>query len=427
MKKIIITILTIVSLKAMPQTNKFPSTGSAGIGTVTPAASSLLEMKSTSKGLLIPRMTQAQRDAIASPAEGLMIYQTDGTPGFYYIYSGAWTALKGANKALSNLTAPTAIKVDLLPSPTNKYNLGSSTSRWKDINLYNLKFADNTTQTTAFVPYTASTGISIANGVIKNTSPDKTVTLNGTNGISISGSYPSFSISGNNLWSTKGNPGTNSETNFIGTTDTAALVFKVNNIQAGFLNSNYENGTAFGYQTLLSNSGAANTAIGNSALMANTLGYYNTALGGAALRTNTTGNTNTAVGNGTLYENLTGNSNTAIGFQALTENNNGSGNVAVGADALYTNSSGSSNIAMGNATIFSNTTGVSNVAYGSDAMYHNSVGSYNTSIGTYSLYNTTASQYNTSVGYEAGDSYDNGYNNVFVVQMWTLMAPVIIT
>ena len=47
----------------------------------------ILDIKSTSKGLLAPRMTQAQRNAIASPAIGLLIYQTDATAGFY-TYNG---------------------------------------------------------------------------------------------------------------------------------------------------------------------------------------------------------------------------------------------------------------------------------------------------------------------------------------------------
>ncbi len=49
-----------------------------------PDPSAMLDIKSTGKGLLAPRMTQAQRNAIASPAHGLMIYQTDNSPGYYY-------------------------------------------------------------------------------------------------------------------------------------------------------------------------------------------------------------------------------------------------------------------------------------------------------------------------------------------------------
>src|SRR5690242_14057221 len=80
----------IVSKNIHAQTNNFPSSGAAGIGTTTPNSSSLLEIKSTTKGLLIPRMTQAQRNAIHTPAKGLLIYQTDNNPGFYYYDGSAW-------------------------------------------------------------------------------------------------------------------------------------------------------------------------------------------------------------------------------------------------------------------------------------------------------------------------------------------------
>ena len=48
-----------------------------GIGTTTPAASAALDITSTTKGLLIPRMTAAQRDAIISPTQGLIIFCSD--------------------------------------------------------------------------------------------------------------------------------------------------------------------------------------------------------------------------------------------------------------------------------------------------------------------------------------------------------------
>jgi hypothetical protein len=57
----------------------------------TPHASAMLDVKSTDKGFLAPRMTQTQRNAIVSPAAGLLIYQTDNTPGFYYYNGTAWT------------------------------------------------------------------------------------------------------------------------------------------------------------------------------------------------------------------------------------------------------------------------------------------------------------------------------------------------
>ncbi len=71
---------------------------SVGIGTPTPAATAQLEVASTNKGILIPRMTNAQRGTIASPAQGLLIYQTDVAPGFYYYEGTAWIPFsKGGN------------------------------------------------------------------------------------------------------------------------------------------------------------------------------------------------------------------------------------------------------------------------------------------------------------------------------------------
>jgi len=61
-----------------------------------PTGSSILDIKSTSAGLLIPRMTETQRNAIGSPATGLMIYQTDGIKGFYHYNGSAWTAVAGS-------------------------------------------------------------------------------------------------------------------------------------------------------------------------------------------------------------------------------------------------------------------------------------------------------------------------------------------
>lgn len=54
------------------------------------ASSAMLDIKSTGKGLLIPRMTLVQRNAVASPANGLLIYQTDNNAGYYYYNGSGW-------------------------------------------------------------------------------------------------------------------------------------------------------------------------------------------------------------------------------------------------------------------------------------------------------------------------------------------------
>ncbi|MBK9982047.1 MAG: hypothetical protein IPP15_06400 [Saprospiraceae bacterium] len=49
-----------------------------------PDPSSMLDIKNSTKGVLIPRMTFTQRNLISLPANALLIYQTDNNPGFYY-------------------------------------------------------------------------------------------------------------------------------------------------------------------------------------------------------------------------------------------------------------------------------------------------------------------------------------------------------
>lgn len=62
------------------------SAQSVGIGTTTPNASAQLDITSANKGILIPRMTAAQRAAIVSPANGLMVYET--TSNSLWVYNG---------------------------------------------------------------------------------------------------------------------------------------------------------------------------------------------------------------------------------------------------------------------------------------------------------------------------------------------------
>ena len=82
---------------------RISSSGQLGIGTTAPDASSIVDISSTSDGILIPRMTSAQRTAIATPATGLLVYQTDGTNGFYS-YSGSWGLMAQVYSAGSGLT-----------------------------------------------------------------------------------------------------------------------------------------------------------------------------------------------------------------------------------------------------------------------------------------------------------------------------------
>src|SRR5215471_3721032 len=250
-----VIIAFIVFFGKLNAQNTFPSTGPAGIGTTSPNPSSLLEVVSTSKGVLIPRMTLTQRNAIASPATGLLIYQTTNTPGFYYYSGTAWTAIsaKGANTSLSNLKSPTAVNTDLLTDSDNVRNLGSPVNSWKDIYLDGSVYLGGV----RFLAYHTGTGT-------ENTAVGAAVLNANTTGPSNTG---------------------------VG-------------YNALFLNTTGAYNTATGGSALYSNTtGYYNMANGFDALYHNTTGVFNTADGAYTLSLNTTGDYNTANGENSLYSN----------------------------------------------------------------------------------------------------------------------------
>ncbi len=129
---IIIALCAIFGMQSI--TAQVLISGSSG----TPDASSMLDISSTTGGVLIPRMTMAQRDLIdvtGSPT-GVMIYQTDNTPGFYYYDGSSWTSLGGAdtdwtvsgNDMYNNNTGNTGVGIT---SPTAKFEVyKDANSNW---------------------------------------------------------------------------------------------------------------------------------------------------------------------------------------------------------------------------------------------------------------------------------------------------------
>lgn len=81
----------------------FVMSQSVGIGTNAPNASAQLDVVSTNKGMLVPRMTTAQRTAIAAPASGLLVYDTD-VSGFMYYNSSVWAQLSTTGSSSNQWT-----------------------------------------------------------------------------------------------------------------------------------------------------------------------------------------------------------------------------------------------------------------------------------------------------------------------------------
>jgi trimeric autotransporter adhesin len=359
-----------------------------------PDNSAMLDVKSNAKGILLPRMTLAQRNAITSPAVGLMIYQTDNTPGYYY------------NSGTS------AIPAWVISGTGSGWGFTGNSGTTSGINFIG---------TTDNVPLTFKVNNQLAGKIdqfTENTSLGYQ-SLNANTSGSFNTSLGSHSLFSNLTGSRNTAIGQSTlSSNTTGTDNTAigsgALSYNttgnentaVGNISLYF-NTTGSYNTAMGKHALMSNSGGnSNTAIGYTALIYNSTGSSNTATGSSALYGNSSGYFNTANGSQALSGNTTGYRNTATGGLALTHNSAGVENTATGYGAMYFNTTGSYNTAYGMEALYSNTIGIYNTATGRSALILNSSGSYNTANGYYSLYFNTYGSYNTATGQSA-----LGYNN----------------
>jgi hypothetical protein len=265
------------------------SQAQVAIGASTADGSAKLDITSTDKGLLIPRMTALQRAAISTPAVGLLVFQTDtGTDGagFYFYNNSAWNRL--STVASLNDFSNTSVE-----SGGTSYFIGH-------------KAPDLTTGST-----NSSLGY---NSLLKITEGWENTAL-GSNAMS--------------------NNTTGSRNVAVGSAPLLSNVSGSNNI-------------AIGFQSLkLAVSANDNLAIGNLALE-NVTDGYNIAIGTGSLRLLTTGGDNTAIGYESLHNLGSGSgSNASFGNSAGYNLTSGNNNVFLGSLAGFDLTSGSNNILIG--------------------------------------------------------------------------------
>ncbi len=339
-----------------------------------PAASAQLDVSAADKGMLVPRMTTAQRTAIASPATGLLVFDTN-TAGFWFYNGTAWqsidSGMTGTPAVIADADGDTKIQVEKSPD--------------EDIIRFDLGGTENML-------------------LQKNAGGSPRLELpNALNNTFVGTSAGNTNTTGNNNAAF----GLNAlQSNTTGSHNTAS------GVGALFSNTTGYSNVAIGRRALYSNTDRSNlVAVGDSALYNQGTGVsfsfqakFNTAVGSKALYTNTTGYANTANGYQTLFSNTTGYFNTANGFKALFTNTGGVNNTANGYLALFSNTMGFNNSANGHEALYSNTTGIGNTAMGHGALYFNASGNYNTGIGYFAgaapgdFSNATAIGYNAIVG-----------------------------
>jgi len=162
---------------------------------------------------------------------------------------------------------------------------------------------------------------------------------------------------------------------------------------------------------LTSMPGNRNEALGAGALVANTAGQKNVAIGYAAMAADT-GSFNTAVGESALAANTSGSQNVALGQGALHANVSGGFNTGVGVNALGV-ATGSNNTVMGWAAAAQTSTGTTNAGFGYNVLSQQTTGSNNAAFGASALPGGSATN-NAAFGYNALGGLGAGLRNTGV-------------
>lgn len=316
----------------MPQSFSINTDGS------TANASAMLDVKSTTKGMLIPRMSKTQKNTILTPASGLLVYQTSpDSVGFHYFDGSNWLWLN--------------------PIESNDWKITGNTGTDTAINFFGttdsepIKFKQNNQQTAYF----SSSNYFIGRDAGK------------------------FFPGGDNV--AFGRLALRDNKNGSGHVAIGAITLVSDTTTTvPFLSGGPYANTAVGYAALSNNlNGTANTFVGAQTGVNIQFGSFNTAVGNRALSNanavfaNNTSSYNAAFGFEALHRVNTADSNAAFGYQALKATQTGSSNVALGSLALLSNTSGSFNAVLGAEAFSANTTGALNTAigYGTQVLFNN--------------------------------------------------------
>lgn len=318
MKKIhtllLINMLLVCVLPIIAQNN-------VGIGTNTPDASAKIDISSTDKGLLIPRIAlSSTTDAatIPNPATALLVYNTatagtspnNVTPGFYYNAGTAgvpvWTRLQtGSSNTDWNLNGNAGTNQPAVPAVYGTSAIGNTENWIGTRDAKDLVLGTNNKEGMRILQSNGNIGIGTATPAKKlEVANSDVLVYNLTVGRGGGGRY---------------------ENTAIGSSALAA-------------NTSGDQNTAIGYHTLINNqTGRNNTSTGFEALVSNT-SSYNTAFGSGALQNTATGLANDGFGFGAGNVNTTGNYNTYFGHFANPASNNLSNTTVIGANALVRSS-----------------------------------------------------------------------------------------
>jgi trimeric autotransporter adhesin len=430
--------------------------------------SSILDVKSTTKGILIPRMSKVEKNAIAAPANGLLIYQNaPDSVGFHFYNGSAWVWLQNSNEGWS-LNGNNSI--------TASNFLGTINNAALKFKVFNQPagIVDSTTGDAA-LGFGALGTVHSGPGFYANSA------LGFGAGKNLNSGYGNVAIGRDALARTSASLqnvaiGDSAMGNAASSYGVIGIGYHA--LKNSFGNNTYTYNVAIGH---LSQSAAVpltapfsyfNTSIGGYAMAENITGNTNIGIGVSALRNNLSSSNHIAIGYNALTNHLTNNNNVAVGNRALENDTSGFFNVAIGSEALLNEKNSESNMAIGFRSLKSLVNGFANTAIGVGAMEYkdsalectaigrfamagqpgvsikkdtgsvaigtwagrfnnasyntflgyyagtgitdNITGGQNVGVGSYSLTNIFGGIRNTAIGVEAGDVTVNGNRNIFI-------------
>ena len=269
---------------------------SIGIGTTSPNSSAQLDISSSSRGLLIPRMDSNAVKAIVSPAAGLMVFDS---------------SRKQLLVNMGTAAAPDWENIIAKSGWSLKGNHGTGTV---------LGTTDNT-------PLVFMTDSSIAGLLSGGIAQQVAFGLNALGGPGATNFSGEIAIGAGALY-----------TGGVGCIGIGSYALGQNS------NGNFNIG--IGYQTAQNNSGSYNIAIGDLNLFQNS-GSYSVAVGEGAGSSNSSGGSNTFIGASAGQKNTTGSFNTAVGSSALVNTTQSYYNTVVGYNSGQAYDNGYNNVFVG--------------------------------------------------------------------------------
>lgn len=392
--------------------------------------SAMLDVKSTGKGLLIPRMSKAQKNAIVTPATGLLVFQNaPDSVGFHYYDGAKWLYLDAVTKdwaITGNTNTDTAVNFF---GTTNdmpmRFKLNNVWAGQWDIAKQNYFIGDFAGKSNR----TGTKNIGMGAGVLANMNA-------GSKNIALGDSALYNHLKGNRniAIGPLALKNSDSATGQIAIGDGSLAAYKNNYTDPPPYTTIWSQNIAIGNLALGSaEKGGGNYAIGAGALLNfnNSEFCENIAFGFNSQASNLTGRCNTSLGSRTMVYFRKGSSNTAVGCGAMSNIDSCSGNLALGVFALENNKTGnnniaiglkaasgldsaSNNIAIGRYTLNDNTYGNNNIAIGDSSGYFSYIGNDNIFLGKKAGYNTNTGSENTFIGNNAGLQAIRGSANTYV-------------